>query len=47
MWEKHVKKLRDERNKLYAPPKFYEKSKSSKNSQKLKQNNEIPPPEAY
>jgi hypothetical protein len=41
MWEKHVEKLRNERNKLYAPPKFYEKPKQKKSKAKY---DAVPPP---
>ena len=43
MWEKHIQKLRNERNKLYAPPKFYENQKK-KNKKKENDYKSVPPP---
>jgi hypothetical protein len=41
MWEKHVEKLRNERNKLYAPPKLYDNQNKKKKNNKYKS---VPPP---
>jgi hypothetical protein len=46
MWEKHVDKLRSERNKLYAPPKVYgpsNKKQNKKKKQPASQNDFAPP----